>query len=178
MKKGVIKTATGELLRSGYCDFENDGSFDSATETYREDVPDDATVRREAGSYSSWDGSAWVTKQESLVSHKKRKKRAIDAKTVSLIVKGFTFDGDVFSTSIRAQINWNNLKHSESDFTWPVEISTRNGGAYSLTQANLPSFWLASRDHIKGHYDSGRALRVQVNAATTHAEVDAVVDTR
>jgi hypothetical protein len=61
-KNGVIETATGDLLRAGYCDFENDGSFDPDTETYRTDVPDAARVRGDDAStvMHRWTGSAWT----------------------------------------------------------------------------------------------------------------------
>ena len=59
---GVHETATGDLLRAGFCDFLNDGSFDAATETYRTDVPEPAKVRYHTGlaTMHRWNGSAWV----------------------------------------------------------------------------------------------------------------------
>ena len=59
---GVIETATGDLLRAGYCDFENDGSFNPATETLRIDVPDPAKVRGNIYHATMYrlDGAAWV----------------------------------------------------------------------------------------------------------------------
>jgi hypothetical protein len=41
----VIETATGELLRAGYCDFEDDGSFDGRRETQVEVDRDDLERR-------------------------------------------------------------------------------------------------------------------------------------
>jgi len=35
----VIETSTGDLLRAGYSDFENDGSFNAGTETFLSDIP-------------------------------------------------------------------------------------------------------------------------------------------
>lgn len=61
-KESVINTSTGDLLRFGYEDFENDGSFDSGTESirtdqpepcYRKDKPDDN------GKWHRWNGSTW-----------------------------------------------------------------------------------------------------------------------
>lgn len=59
---GVIETATGDLLRFGNSDFENDGSFDAGTETYRTDVPAGAKVRcaEDETNMTRWNGSAWV----------------------------------------------------------------------------------------------------------------------
>lgn len=63
--KGVIEKATGDLLRIGDCDWENDGSFDSNTEEVRSDVPDGAIVRGQnfpttQANMSRWNGNEWV----------------------------------------------------------------------------------------------------------------------
>ena len=59
---GVIETATGDLLRAGFCDFENDGQFSAGTETYRTDVPHPAKVKGDASETNMhrWTGSAWT----------------------------------------------------------------------------------------------------------------------
>ncbi len=59
---GVIETASGDLLRAGFCDFLNDGSFNAGTETNRADVPYPAKVKgNEFGDkFHRWNGSAWV----------------------------------------------------------------------------------------------------------------------
>jgi len=59
---GVIDTATGDLLRCGYSDFENDGSFDGANETIKTDLPNPGTIKdNENGKdFDRWDGAAWV----------------------------------------------------------------------------------------------------------------------
>jgi len=59
---GVIETATGDLLKAGYCDFENDGSFDSATQTQRTDVPSPAKCRgpEEEEKMHRWNGTVWI----------------------------------------------------------------------------------------------------------------------
>ncbi len=59
---GVIETSTRDLLRDGFCDFENDGSFDSATESYRTDVPYPSKVRGEEDETKMhrWNGSSWI----------------------------------------------------------------------------------------------------------------------
>jgi len=62
---GVIDTATGDLLRSGFCDFSADGSFNGATETYKARMPfpgetRDPDTNRLSEMMSRWNGSAWV----------------------------------------------------------------------------------------------------------------------
>lgn len=59
---GVVETATGDLIRAGYTDFENDGTFDPLTETYLTNVPVPAFVRRigRGGRMHRWNGSSWA----------------------------------------------------------------------------------------------------------------------
>jgi len=113
-----------------------------------------------------------------LAARKVTKNAAIDANTMVLIAGGFTYDSTTFSLSEYAQINWTVLKTLESLFTWPVDISTKADGEYSLTQANLDAFLDAGRLAVQGPMDSGRALKLSVNAAADQAALDAVVDTR
>ena len=60
---GVIETATGDLLRAGFCDcFETDGSFNAGTETCRSDVPFPSKIKGDPdeANMHRWNGSAWV----------------------------------------------------------------------------------------------------------------------
>jgi len=58
----IIDTATGDLLRAGFCDFINDGSFDSGNETGRSDSPFPAKIKGAPRNdkFHRWNGSAWV----------------------------------------------------------------------------------------------------------------------
>jgi len=59
---GVIETATGDLIRKGFSDFENDGTFNSGTETYKTDIPDAALIKKVyGGDFTRWNGSNYVT---------------------------------------------------------------------------------------------------------------------
>lgn len=63
VQDGVIETSSGNLLRYGKgVDFLNDGSFDSGTESIRNDVPALAlrVFQSEASQNHNWNGSAWV----------------------------------------------------------------------------------------------------------------------
>ncbi len=60
-QNGVIETATGDLLRAGFSDFLNDGSFNAGTESYRTDVPFPGKVRYGGdANMHRWSGSEWV----------------------------------------------------------------------------------------------------------------------
>jgi hypothetical protein len=117
-------------------------------------------------------------KSLSLADYKQLRYNEIDAKTNELISPGFVYDSKTFSLSSNAQSNWNVLKDEEAEFTWPVDISTIDSDTYSLSQANLGAFWGAGMTFMKGHLDTGRALKKSVYDAANEAAVDAVVDTR
>jgi hypothetical protein len=104
--------------------------------------------------------------------------KSIDTKTVSLIGQGFTFDGKQFSLSQAAQLNWLGLKSLEALITWPIAVTTKGDGEYSLAQGNLNYFIGTGKAVVQAHLDSGRALKLQVNAATTVEQVNAVIDSR
>ena len=113
--------------------------------------------------------------------YKAERHAAIDDKTRQLISAGFSFGGKTFSLSNSAQNNWQALQSSsdQSRLTFPVAVSTIDGGEFSIADAaQMLLFSGTSLATGKAHYDSGRALRLQVTAATTKAGVDAVADDR
>lgn len=110
--------------------------------------------------------------------NKIKKNGQIDIRTQELIFQGFTYDGQTFSLSEMAQLNWVAMEASSDLLTWPVVITTKDDSEYSLTLANSPYFYGAALSTKQAHLNSGRALKLQVNAATTIAEVDAVIDNR
>lgn len=113
-----------------------------------------------------------------LENKKNKKIKRIDERTQYLISQGFEFDNNQFSLSEPAQINWLGLKTLQDVVTWPIEITTKSDGAYSLTEANLIYFLGTGKATIQAHLDSGRALKVVIGEATTQAELDAAVDER
>lgn len=62
---GVINIATGLLLRAGYCDFINDGSFKPEIEAQHGDVPsvfyvlNDSLVQPPSDYVTHWSGEGW-----------------------------------------------------------------------------------------------------------------------
>jgi len=102
----------------------------------------------------------------------------VDDKDVELIGNGFSFDGKVFSLSEESQLNWMSLVVKENNLTWPVEITTNNDEAYSLTQVNMPAFTNTATGTKQAHLDSGRALKVSIDAAADQTALDAIVDGR
>lgn len=70
---GVIETATGDLIRKGKTDFENDGSFDPNTETFVADIPSTLMVKRyNKEEFHRWNGASWTLKSHTAVVRKSR----------------------------------------------------------------------------------------------------------
>ena len=65
----------------------------------------------------------------SLVDSKQLRYNEIDEKTKSLINDGFIYDSETFSLSTPAQTNWNSFHSNESEFSWPLEISTKDNNS-------------------------------------------------
>lgn len=58
--KGVIDKATGNLLRAGNSDFDQQEEFDPQNEEFRTDVPKPPRIFHSTdGQYHQWTGSAW-----------------------------------------------------------------------------------------------------------------------
>ena len=124
------------------------------------------------------------SEQGTLGVYKAAKIRDIDRRTDELIDAGFVFPpgGQTFSLSDKAQAKLNGAfaARNEPEFTYPKEWNTKDDdGTYVLADANaVRSFYLTAVGTVSAHLESGTVLKKQVNAATTTAEVDAVVDTR
>lgn len=59
---GVIETATGFLLKSGFCDFSLGTPFDPLLETYKTNIPYPSKIKGQVGEtlISKWTGATWV----------------------------------------------------------------------------------------------------------------------
>lgn len=114
---------------------------------------------------------------------KTNRKKEIDAKTASLIYLPATFDGHQFSMSDVAQRNWIAIKASidiyEAMNLWPVPVTCEPDDQYLLLNAqHATQFAAAMLFSASAPYNSGRALKLQISAATTKAEIDAIIDNR
>lgn len=118
----------------------------------------------------------------SLAGVKAAKIAAIDARTEELISLGYTFAGNRFSLSIHAQTTLLGLDMTRNDpaMVYPIEFNTLDdGGVQILNNAtDAHNLYLTAVGTVRAHRDSGTAYKSLVRAATTLAEVDAVVDTR
>ncbi len=110
------------------------------------------------------------------------KMSAIDMKSAMLIAKGFVYDNHIFSTSDKARSNWKDVKDNKDDLGYypedPIPVSAQDQPEYTLLKSNVNDFYKVGQSFVKGYIDSGRNLKKQVNACSTIAEVDAILDDR
>jgi hypothetical protein len=108
----------------------------------------------------------------------------IDARTEELIAQGFTHAGKNFSLSIAAQIKWTGAYELRAFFTaadaFPFIVNTiGDDEAYSVTdEAELAQIYQTIGVTVLTVLGGDAALKIAVRAATTVAELNAVVDTR
>lgn len=106
----------------------------------------------------------------------------IDTRTAELIDLGFTYASKQFSLSIPAQskmMGTHQVKDNPA-LVYPINWNTIDDlDSYSIVNsADLDGFYLTALGTVRAHLDSGTVVKDSVRAATTIAEVDAVVDTR
>ena len=116
---------------------------------------------------------------------KQAKITAIDQRTKALIDEGFEFpptSGQVFSLSASAQAVLLALEAARGDplFAYPVIYNTKDESAIIQFDDSdgIHAFFVAAIGICRGHLDSGTALKNEVRAANTVAEVNTIVDPR
>lgn len=129
--------------------------------------------------------AALAASYDGIVPLQEAKNAAIDRNTGDLIVQGFQYPpttGLIFSLSPTAQTNLLGLESAADNpaFTYPVDWNSIDDEAvYEIPDAATAHlFYLTALGTIRAWKDSGTALKDQVRAATTPAEVAAVVDNR
>lgn len=112
---------------------------------------------------------------------KARKIGNIDARTREIIDQGFQFEGNNYSLSEAAQRNLLGIAQMHKEGVLPLPLSMPNIDDTffaTLTVANIDAFVSAGRNGYASAAMSGTPLKNQVTAATTVAELDAIVDNR
>ena len=117
---------------------------------------------------------------ETLEEYKDAKNKSIDAKTYSVIGQGFTYAGKQFSLSEYAQINLITIELDKNILLYPIIWNTIDDkDTYDIQDAtDVTNFHLTALNVIKSTRDSGTNLKKLVNASTTKAEVDLIIDNR
>lgn len=136
----------------------------------------DAYLAANRAAYDTWKAV------EDLSLEKERRFELIDARTRLLIDAGFVFEGKTFSLSQQAQTTYTGLYavRAEPVLVYPVQVNTRDDEAtHELADADaVRAFYLTAVGTYRGRLDAGTVLKDQIRAATTRAELDAVVDER
>ena len=111
----------------------------------------------------------------------KQKLAEIDDKTTSLILAGLPFDGQVFDMDPLSQGNWTNMYYGVTTgiIPLPVEASTKDDKTYIFNDVQtVTQFYLTGIGTVQYTLSSGRAVKAQVNACTTIADLVLVIDSR
>ena len=96
-----------------------------------------------------------------------------DKKTENLILSGFTFDGNLFSLSINAQINWSNLLNFPQ-VMFPLNLSTKDDNIYILNFSNVQNFYFTSLGRKSECLQLGNDIKKRINESLTIAELDLI----
>ena len=85
----------------------------------------------------------------------------IDGETQAAIQAGFNYDGQRFSLSQNAQLNWQRLLllHQNKLFGESQRISTKDNQTYVLKAANLQAFIRAGQSAIETALEAGRSRK-------------------
>lgn len=130
------------------------------------------------------DKAIWVLYEAPLDDQKKTHKIQIDSKTSLIIACGFIYDTYCFSLSDSAQNNWNRLqgRYADGKLAFPQHVTAsinEDEVDYELTTATkLIAFMDVYDAAVEQAVNTGRALKLNIQAATTQEELDAVVDNR
>lgn len=111
---------------------------------------------------------------------KEKKIKDIDVRTKELINKGVVHNGQTFSMTIEAQLNWADLRYNKDNslMNYPEKVSVLSGEYSIVDSAECQTII----DLIFGQKDSvlkvGRGIVKQVYSATTISAVEAITDLR
>lgn len=107
----------------------------------------------------------------------------VDVQTVALIDGGFPYNSQIFSLSIPSQITMLGLDAVRNDpaFVFPVNLNVKDDTTDPFVVPDAPTahdMFMTAVATYRGYKDAGTALKNQIRAAQTVADVNAVVDNR
>ena len=104
----------------------------------------------------------------------------IGQRTDELIALGHTYLGMQFSTSTETRTTVLAMIQSRDSLAYPIRFNSLDDSGYVdlASAAEVVAFYENGVGTVRARLDSGTALKDQVRAATTLAELDAVVDPR
>jgi hypothetical protein len=106
--------------------------------------------------------------------------KMIDNKTGELISLGFTYATKVFSLSANAQSNLLGVYTSKDLLSYPFAWNVKDDSeTYDIADATeMATFFMTALTYKKTQQDSGTALKTQVTACNTIAELELIEDNR
>jgi hypothetical protein len=99
----------------------------------------------------------------------------IDEKIKECILSGFLFQGNLFSMSLEAQINWSNLLMIPDEY-FPLQINTKEDNVYNLHFSNRDAFYMAAMTHKTTKLNLGTNRKQQVLSCNTTEEIDLLLE--
>lgn len=102
----------------------------------------------------------------------------VKIKTGQLIGGGFTFDAKQFPADASANFNYNVMKVSKADFTFPKNIGTLTGETYALAEVDVDSFWSTAKSFIEPILEGNRTLINDIAIAVDIDAVNLIIDNR
>lgn len=104
-----------------------------------------------------------TAKAEFEAEEKATKSKNIDSETGQAIAAGFAFDGQTFSLSQNAQLNWNRLWLAyQSNIFNNQEVATKSGGTYPLETAKVLDFVKAANKAVTDALKAGRDKKAKL----------------
>lgn len=127
---------------------------------------------RKPSAYHIWDGSKWVLDLDKLKAEKRAK---ISEARWRAETGGITLNGTEIATDRESQaLLTGAVLKAKDDPAYTVRWKARNGW-FQLDSATLIAIADAVRAHVQACFDKEEVLQNQVDAATTAAELEAVV---
>ena len=188
MKFSIYDTSTGQILRTVQCDADSVVmQYDPATHSYLQgEYLDDKfyisgdTPVRIPEKPSSHHVFNYTTKQwedpRTLDDLKSAQWALIKQARAQAEYAGFTWDGSTFDSDAISQNRITGavtLAQLSSTFTIDWTLATNQ--VRTLNQSEMLQVGAALGAHVQTQFAKGQSLRVQIDAATTQAEVEAVV---
>lgn len=139
------------------------------------------TVFMDSGNSYHRSDAGWSITRPEIHYRKSKMIENIDRKTQEVIGRGFTYDGNTFSLSPNAQSNWNALvsRLLSGKLTFPYNVTTDDDSEYSIQTVQSFNDFIDAVVYVVGYQIYfGRQLKLAIKAATTHEQLDSIVDTR
>lgn len=178
-----IESATGIVWAASQNEFtvEEIAANIHQVDSRRDDAPDNVQARASGlDYYHRWTGTeyevVWV-----LSELKRIKNDEINIRTRELISGGVTYMGRVFPLEIPDQSTWHGIFNAVAAgvATYPIKVMDADDEPMYLSDAqSFQQMYFYGFGAVGQILESGRAIKAQVNACTTKAEIDAIVDPR